>query len=398
MVNNDASTSKNKKDSLKIVLIGFDWRNISFNDISLTKKKLDRDGLRTNINCFLMFYAGLKFSRQKISSNPLFLIWHFYLLSRLRILYDLFFIFAMPFVLFYEKFKPDVFYLGDFPHIFSVIIPAKICKSKIFFRIVTLPTELALAKGFKGNFFFLYYWIIERLTFRFVDRFIAINDTTKNYLINLGVKEDKIVFDIPNTILRDKEYIEKADIEFMRKKHNISSDKKIIISVGSLIKEKGYFELLSVFAKLNREDLILIICGEGAEKENLEKFCRELKIEKKVIFAGSVGREEIWNYFFGSDIFMLFSKSESLGMVFWEAMYAGLPVIGTPVGGVKETIGDDSERGFYFKIDLSDLEGKIDFCLNNSQKQAMVDRAKKYIASKLKLQKTINEIYNKKKL
>ena len=212
----------------------------------------------------------------------------------------------------------------------------------------------------------------------------------------MGVKEEKIIFDIPDTIARDKLYLKKADKNYIRWKYNIPVKKKIILSVGSLIKEKGFVELIKVFTKFKRDDLTLIICGKGKELENLKNLCRELGLKEKVIFAGFINREQIWNYYLGSDIFTLFSKSESLGMVFWEAMYARLPVIGTTVGGVKETIGSDGERGFYWKDDIEDLKNKIDFCLNNKtlkEKELMVKRAKDYVEQKIKIKKTVNEIF-----
>ncbi len=379
---------------LKITGIGFDWRNIGRSDYGESKKRLDRDGLNTNTNDFLMVYLGGGNRREKAGERPKFIAWHVYFFTRLRIIYDLFLIIFLPFVLLAERYWPDVFYATEFPFLLSQIIPAKILKSKIYFRILNLPTELALTKGKKGKLFYLYYKIVEKITVRFVDRFIVINETTKKYLFDSGVKGEKIVMDIPDTIMADEKLIKEADKDFIREKYNIK-DKKIILSVGSLIKEKGYKALLMAFAGLNRNDMMLVICGEGKEKGDLLRLSGELGISDKVIFAGQVGRGEIWNYFFGADVFALFTKSESLGMVFWEAMYAGLPVIGAAVGGVKETIGGDGERGFYWTGDLKDFEEKINLCLSGEEKKAaMIQRAKEYVEKKLLIKTNINKIYN----
>lgn len=379
---------------LKITGIGFDWRNFGRDDYGESKKRLNRDGLNTEANDFLMVYFGGGNRREKAGERPKFIAWHIYFFTRLRIVYDLFLIVFLPLVLLAEKYRPDVFYATEFPFLLSQIIPAKILRSKIYFRVLNLPKELALTKGKKGKLFYLYYKIVEKITVPFVDRFIAINKTTKKYLLDLGVKEEKIVMDIPDTIMADEKLIKEADKDFVRKKFNIKNE-KIILSVGSLIKEKGYEELFRAFAGLNRNDMMLVICGEGKEKGNLLRLSGELGISDKVIFAGQIGRGEIWNYFFGADVFALFTKSESLGMVFWEAMYAGLPVIGTPVGGVKETIGGDGERGFYWIGDLKDFEKKINLCLNNKKiKEAMICRAKEYVEKKLLTKTDINKIYN----
>jgi len=402
MVKGNISKKSNDVEyKLKVVCMGFDWDNIAFNNISFTKSKLDRDGLKPDFNEFLLLYAGSKCKRQEISKNPFFLTWHICLLSRLRIFYDLFFIFFLPAVLLYESYEPDFYYLSDFPYVLSAIIPARLGGSKIYFRLVNLPTELALTKGVKGRLYYLYYRLIEKLAIPFIDHFIVINETTKKYLMDLGVKERQIILDIPDTIARDKLHIEKADKNYIRQKYNISINKKIILSIGSLLQEKGFSELIKVFAKLKRNDLILIICGKGKELENLKNLCKKFGVKEKIIFAGFIGREKIWHYFVGADIFILFSKSESLGMVFWEAMYAGLPIIGTPVGGVKETIGNDGERGFYWQNDLKDLKNKINFYLNNKiakKKELVIKRAKEYVEQKMKTKKNINEIFFNHKL
>lgn len=382
---------------LKIVLLGFDWNDIGTTRPDITMRKLNRDGLRTDMNEFVLIYAGNETGQKIVRKEPYFSMWHFSFFTRLRVIYDFLFVIYLPVVLLFERFKPDIFYLTDFPHFLSVFIPAKLCGAKIYFRLVNLPVELALVKGERGKWHSRYYRLMEKISIPFIDQFIVINETTKNYLRERGVGDWKIIEDIPDTINCDSEFIERVDKNHIRRKHNIPLGKKIILSVGSLIREKGFYELIETFAKLNNSGLVLIICGVGSEKEGLTKSAEEKGVADRVVFAGSVERDEIWHYYAGADIFMLFSKSESLGMVFWEAMHMGLPVIGAPVGGMKETIGNDGERGFFWKGDQEDLKNKINFCLNDENKKErdeMLARAKNYVKEKLKLKKTINNIYN----
>ena len=386
--------NSNKIKKLSIACIGFDWGNIGQGDYGLTKKKFDRDGLNTDINDFFVLYAGMVNRRDELGETTKFLVRHICLLTKIRIFYDLFFIIYLPFILKQEKVRPGLFYLYDFPHILAAYWPARIYKAKIYLRLINLPTELALTKGVKGKIFYCYYKLVEKITYKMVDKYIVINQTTEKYVLNLGVDRAKIIFNIPNTIDRDKVFIEQADKIVVRKYFNITGDKKIIISIGSLIKEKGFVGLIEVFAKLKRDDLILIICGQGKEESNLKELALNLGVGTKVIFAGQISRENIWNYLSGADIFMLFSKSESLGMVFWEAMYVNVPIIGAPVGGVVETIGVDGERGFFWKNDLDDLNKKINFCLTESEDRGvMIKKAREYVVEKFKIRKNINEIF-----
>ena len=381
---------------LKITMLGFDWNDICFNDPKFMISKLDRDGINSQLNEFVNLYAGNRTNRSEIRKDPRFNIWHLWLFSRNRVLYDFFFIIFLPFMLLYGKFKPDIFCFYDLSFVLSAILPAKLCGSKILVRFHNLPTQLSLTKGDKGKLYVIYYRIIERITFPLIDYFIAINETTKQYLLSRGIDAKKILIDPLDTIVSDGKYIRNAKNDYLRKKFNIPIDKKIILSIGSLLPEKGFSELINTIFKLKRNDLVLVICGEGKEKENLINLTTGLGARDKVFFTGRVGREEIWHYYFGADLFMLFTKFESLGMVFWEAMYAGLPVIGSPVGGVIETIGEDGERGFYWKNDISDLSYKINKCLDGSslERKKTLERAKNFVAEKIKDKKKINQIFN----
>ena len=169
---NEERKENNNERRLKITLLGFDWNNI---DSELTMSKLDRDGLQSSRNEFVLLFGGNRIGRKIVRENPYFSVWHFSFFTRLRIVYDLFFVVYLPFILLYERFKTDIFYLGDFSHVLSVIIPAKLSRAKIYFRLVNLPTELALTKGKKGKLFYYYYKIMEKISIPFINRFIAIN-------------------------------------------------------------------------------------------------------------------------------------------------------------------------------------------------------------------------------
>lgn len=115
-----------------------------------------------------------------------------------------------------------------------------------------------------------------------------------------------------------------------------------IISVGRLHRTKGHDVLLEAIHRLSTEglELSVAIAGDGPERSALEAQARQLGLQGRVTFLGSRGQGEIIEQMRGSDIFVLVSRFEPLGVAYMEAMAMGLATIGTTEGGVTEIIDD----------------------------------------------------------
>ena len=114
-------------------------------------------------------------------------------------------VFLLPLNIIKYKFKPDIIFLYDFPTIFGSIFLKYFYKSKIFLILGALPSSLAKTRR-KFNFFIVFYYKLSEILLNiFVDKYFAISEATQNYLINMGIKEQKINFLYPNTIKRDQD-------------------------------------------------------------------------------------------------------------------------------------------------------------------------------------------------
>ncbi len=123
---------------------------------------------------------------------------------------------------------------------------------------------------------------------------------------------------------------------------------KVIIFVGRLVSRKRLDDLLIAFRlvkKRLRGEASLIIIGEGPYRKHLEKFSKALKIDRDVVFTGKVSEEEIPLYYAASDLFVLPSRYEGLGLVVLEAFASGKPVVATKVGGCVELV-ENGVNGF----------------------------------------------------
>ncbi len=90
----------------------------------------------------------------------------------------------------------------------------------------------------------------------------------------------------------------------------------------------------------------VLIIGSGSEQKSLELLAQTLGIADRVLFLGYVDHEQVLDYLAVSDIFCRPSLTEGLGNSFLEAMAFGLPIIGTPVGGIVDFLRD-KETGLF---------------------------------------------------
>ncbi|MFX0196558.1 MAG: glycosyltransferase family 4 protein [Candidatus Hodarchaeota archaeon] len=106
---------------------------------------------------------------------------------------------------------------------------------------------------------------------------------------------------------------------------NIEEKNVVLLYVGRLPPEKNVDRLLREFQSLRRDNLRLIIVGDGPERSKLEDMSSHLGVRKSVRFLGM--REDVERFYSVSDIFVSPSKYEPFGQVILEAMAAGLPCI-----------------------------------------------------------------------
>lgn len=160
-----------------------------------------------------------------------------------------------------------------------------------------------------------------------------------------------------------------------------NSNYKTIITTSRLVKKNGIDILIKAVAEL--ENIKVLIVGNGPEEQDLKNLVKKLEVEDRVEFIGSVPYEDIPKYLAVSDIFVRVSRSEGLGSSFLEAMAAGLPVIGTDVGGIPDFL-KDQETGLFVKVDdSSDLAQKIKMLIENDKlRNRLIENGKKLVEQK----------------
>jgi glycosyltransferase involved in cell wall biosynthesis len=111
-----------------------------------------------------------------------------------------------------------------------------------------------------------------------------------------------------------------------------------IVTVGRLIALKQIDHVIKALAGV--KDAGLVIVGDGPDRGRLEAIVGENQLTDRVYFAGQRSKEETLGLMAACDLFVLNSTHEGFPHVLLEAMYAGLPVIATAVGGTPELVRD----------------------------------------------------------
>lgn len=149
----------------------------------------------------------------------------------------------------------------------------------------------------------------------------------------------------------------------------ISIDAKSLVigHVGGFIKQRDQIILIDAISCLRKKgiDAILILIGDGPEKNNLEKKCEELGVNQYVNFVGYTNDIGDWLDLF--DIYINPTLDEGFGIAVVEAMLSDIPVIAANAGAHKEIIEDNINGLLFSPSDLESLIEKIMILYNDPE-------------------------------
>jgi D-inositol-3-phosphate glycosyltransferase len=137
----------------------------------------------------------------------------------------------------------------------------------------------------------------------------------------------------------------------------LSEEEFVLLQLGRMVPRKGVDNVLKALARLKFKHGIkarLLVVGGNAptpdpeatpELGKLMRLAQELRVEDDITFTGQRPREQLRYYYSAADVFCTTPWYEPFGITPVEAMACGTPVVGTNVGGIKNTV-IDGQTGF----------------------------------------------------
>ena len=186
-----------------------------------------------------------------------------------------------------------------------------------------------------------------------IDLFLSPSMFLKDFFEKNGVPREKIKF--------SKYGFHTKLIKYRKKTY--SEDSRIKFGyMGRVIPVKGIKTLLDAFTGLHDTETFLLIFGEpGNHRKYLEKYTNE-----NVKFMGSFKNWEMDGVLGQIDVLVAPSLwYENSPLVIQEALLAGIPIITTNLGGMKELV-EDGKDGFLFELgDVASLRNIFEKIANN---------------------------------
>lgn len=197
---------------------------------------------------------------------------------------------------------------------------------------------------------------VKRIALSSIHRFIAISDAAKSDFFN------------------GKKYFEKTDIIYngidikeFQGGRTAETPKVVLICVARLRhSQKGQDLLIKAVSVLKQRglDVECLLVGEGDSRALLKGMIDKHDLSDQIHLMGN--RDDVPELMWNSDIFVLPSRYEGLGIVLLEAMAAGLPIVASNVDGVKELI-EDGVTGLLFEpLNTKDMADKIEMFIQDA--------------------------------
>ncbi|HYK25945.1 MAG TPA: glycosyltransferase, partial [Steroidobacteraceae bacterium] len=127
----------------------------------------------------------------------------------------------------------------------------------------------------------------------------------------------------------------------------------VLTTIGRVVARKASEQLPRMLAAVGRDDLYLLVVGDGPRLAAVRAIAAELGVADRIRFLGQASEAEKLRALAASDLFVSTSQHEGFGLVFLEAMAFGLPIVCYDRGGQTDFLSNPTTGSV---VRLNDLE------------------------------------------
>ena len=266
------------------------------------------------------------------------------------------------------------------PHAVSAYLASRILGDRKIRTVTTLHgTDITLL-GLEPSFLPLLRFALEQS-----DGVTAVSKYLKEKTLDVfQIQKDIEV--IPNFVDTDV-FVPREECKYRNKL--APNEEKLLVHTSNFRPVKRVADVIRVFDQVNREiPTRLLLIGDGPDRSDCEKLCRDLGIADLVLFLGK--QDALAELLAASDVFLLPSQSESFGLSALEAMSCGLPVISTSIGGIPE-VNRHAETGYIAEIGDIDRMARyaVELLVNGDRYEAFSRAARRRAVEVFNLHKVV---------
>ncbi len=150
----------------------------------------------------------------------------------------------------------------------------------------------------------------------------------------------------------------------IRKQLNIPQSEKVIIYSGRFIERKRVPDIIKCLGKLKSENryqsITLLLIGDTNQEKISEYTSLSQTAGVTALFSGFIEQEQLYKYYFASDLLVLPSYDEPWGLVVNEALYSEIPVLISNDCGVALDLVVEQKNGYVFACgNINDMSSKM---------------------------------------
>jgi glycosyltransferase involved in cell wall biosynthesis len=235
------------------------------------------------------------------------------------------------------------------------------------------------------------YRFMDRLSERYVEKFIAVSESLRNALIKgRGIIPHRVVR-IYNGIELDK-YNPKLKETSFRNNWGIPPAVPIVGAIGRMVWQKGFEFLIKAIPDIVgvTPNARFLLVGDGPLRPDLENLARKLNVYDRIIFTGF--RSDIPDLLSTMDVLAVPSLLEGFPMITLEAMALATPVVATQINGITEQIVDGKEGVLIPPRNTDALASAVKQLITDRELSARLGTAaRKRVESSFSVEKMVRE-------